>query len=341
MAVNRHVQGTGHLQRIVWLGSALAVLLIALAIVVWRNPAPPVPADLRAAASPPVAPRPAAAASPPATQEAPAKPPSFDIVSVDPNGHAVIAGRAAAGDRVTVLDGDKKLGEATADRRGEWVLVPEKALPAGNRQLSAEAAGRDGGAPRRSEDVVALSVTPPAAGAGETATLAVVLPGAADGAARVLQRPEPAAGAPALALETAEYDQQDRLMLSGRAGPGAQLNVYAGNRLLGTVSADAAGKWKLASSYRNPGGAIELRLDELSGDGGVIRRVVAPFSLPPGVMLQDGDTYVVQRGNNLWVIARRIYGDGLRYTAIYDANRNQIRDPDWIYPGQRFKLPKS
>ena len=48
----------------------------------------------------------------------------------------------------------------------------------------------------------------------------------------------------------------------------------------------------------------------------------------------------VQPGNSLWRLARRSYGEGLRYTEIYEANKDQIRNPDLIYPGQVFVLPK-
>jgi nucleoid-associated protein YgaU len=48
----------------------------------------------------------------------------------------------------------------------------------------------------------------------------------------------------------------------------------------------------------------------------------------------------VQPGNSLWRIARRTYGQGTRYTVIYEANRQQIRNPDMIFPGQIFTLPK-
>ena len=55
-----------------------------------------------------------------------------------------------------------------------------------------------------------------------------------------------------------------------------------------------------------------------------------------------GDTrrLVVVRGDNLWNIARAHYGAGLHHTVIYGANKEQIRDPDLIYPGQVFSLPK-
>ena len=49
---------------------------------------------------------------------------------------------------------------------------------------------------------------------------------------------------------------------------------------------------------------------------------------------------IIQPGDNLWTIARNIYGKGIRYTVIYEANRDQIRDPDLIYPGQIFTTPK-
>ena len=48
---------------------------------------------------------------------------------------------------------------------------------------------------------------------------------------------------------------------------------------------------------------------------------------------------VIQPGNNLWRISRVIYGRGIEYTVIYQANRDQIRDPDLIYPGQIFLTP--
>ncbi|APF37135.1 LysM domain [Chelatococcus sambhunathii] len=57
------------------------------------------------------------------------------------------------------------------------------------------------------------------------------------------------------------------------------------------------------------------------------------------VVVPEVRTAVVSRGDSLWRISRRIYGHGIRYTVIYDANQEQIRNPDLIYPGQVFVLP--
>ncbi|UXN70050.1 LysM peptidoglycan-binding domain-containing protein [Devosia neptuniae] len=50
---------------------------------------------------------------------------------------------------------------------------------------------------------------------------------------------------------------------------------------------------------------------------------------------------IIRTGDNLWTIARRVYGAGIKYTTIYEANNGQIRDPDRIYPGQVFDLPSA
>jgi nucleoid-associated protein YgaU len=71
-----------------------------------------------------------------------------------------------------------------------------------------------------------------------------------------------------------------------------------------------------------------------------------PVPTMVGVAIGDPDAdrfasgkAIIRRGDNLWTIARRVYGDGVKYTTIYEANTGQIRDPDWIYPGQVFELP--
>jgi nucleoid-associated protein YgaU len=50
-------------------------------------------------------------------------------------------------------------------------------------------------------------------------------------------------------------------------------------------------------------------------------------------------TTVVSRGDSLWRISRVTYGAGTQYAVVYRANRNRIRNPDRIYPGQIFVLP--
>ncbi|HST94585.1 MAG TPA: LysM peptidoglycan-binding domain-containing protein [Microvirga sp.] len=57
------------------------------------------------------------------------------------------------------------------------------------------------------------------------------------------------------------------------------------------------------------------------------------------VVIPNINTAIVSKGDNLWRISHRTYGKGMRYTVIYGANQEQIRNPNLIYPGQVFVLP--
>ncbi len=70
--------------------------------------------------------------------------PRIDVVRANGSGDTVIAGRAPANAEVTVLEGETVLGTATTDERGDWVFVPQGALPEGTRHISLTAKLPDG-----------------------------------------------------------------------------------------------------------------------------------------------------------------------------------------------------
>ena len=124
----------------------------------------------------------------PTTAEEPAvTPPSFDTVRITPDGWAVIAGRAEPGARVTVRSASIDLGSETADRRGEWTLVPYIAIPPGDHELWAIAILPDG-TQVESEHVLVVSVPDP--DEDEGSVLAVLVPREGEGRSTVLQKPE-------------------------------------------------------------------------------------------------------------------------------------------------------
>lgn len=50
-------------------------------------------------------------------------------------------------------------------------------------------------------------------------------------------------------------------------------------------------------------------------------------------------SYVVRSGDSLWAIAKKYYGDGSKYTRIQEANKDKIKNPALIYPGQKLVIP--
>lgn len=175
--------------------------------------------------------------------------------------------------------------------------------------------------------------------------LAVLIPSRPDAAGpRLLQVPEPAAADRAgqrLGIDSVEYDQAGAMRFAGSAPPGTTLRLYVDDRHIGDAVADAQGRWAMMPEAQPSIGRHRLRVDQIApADGRVLARAEVPFQreeLPAELLAQQ--RIVVQPGNNLWRIARATYGRGARYTVIYQANRDQITDPNRIFPGQVFALP--
>jgi LysM repeat protein len=62
------------------------------------------------------------------------------------------------------------------------------------------------------------------------------------------------------------------------------------------------------------------------------------LSLP--VREEPAEFYTIVPGDSLSKIAKRYYGDAMKYPAIFEANREVIKNPDLIYPGQQIRIPK-
>lgn len=65
----------------------------------------------------------------------------------------------------------------------------------------------------------------------------------------------------------------------------------------------------------------------------------APKTIEQPPLTESRNSVIIRRGDTLWQISRRVYGQGVRYTTIYLANSNLINNPDLIEPGQVFEVP--
>jgi nucleoid-associated protein YgaU len=205
-----------------------------------------------------------------------------------------------------------------------------------------------------------------------------------------LQAPAPAdaasvsKGASMIGFASVDYEEageKSMLFMNGHATPDSRIALYADRAHIGTVTADATGRWSYAGNRQLSGGRHDMRADLLKPGTDTREQVAARaevrFETAPPVAtaaldegakpdfagktepggtaaIQTGagkpvavgtsgsgepGVIVVRRGDTLWQIAQRYYGDGKKYTQIFKNNRGQIRDPNWIYPDQRVQLP--
>jgi nucleoid-associated protein YgaU len=101
--------------------------------------------------------------------------------------------------------------------------------------------------------------------------------------------------------------------------------------------APAAAEAPAASPPAEAAPAVETPVEEPA----VVAAQVPAAADPTAETAVAPTQVIIQPGNNLWKLSRQIYGKGMMYTVIYEANKDQIRKPDLIYPGQIFLTPET
>ncbi|WP_372614279.1 LysM peptidoglycan-binding domain-containing protein [Aquicoccus sp.] len=180
-----------------------------------------------------------------------------------------------------------------------------------------------------------------------------------DAGVRVMQPPASDPATPEamseVAIDAISYSDAGAVEITGRgrrldASDGGFVRVYIDNRAVTTSRITADGNWRTDLPDVDTG-VYTLRIDQVDEEGKVVSRVETPFKREaPDALAEARDgsgtasgpvaPVTVQPGDTLWAISRENYGKGILYVRLYEANRDRIRDPDLIYPGQVFDIPR-
>ena len=280
--------------------------------------------------------------------------PRFDAARVGGDRNVVLAGSGAP-DTVIRLrrDGDV-IDETVADAAGDWVSIPAVALQPGSHALTVESVDPADGTVTSGSEQLIIQVARPGEADGNLAVLvddgavtpSVPLQVPADAGPVALAAAPPADAEPPptvgsrLTVDVIDYDQTGAMVVSGRGAPATEVRLYLDNTLVGRARVDDDGSFRVRPETTVSPGRYDLRVDQVDVAGTVAARVALPFQRAAAADLARGARQIIiQPGDYLWEIARRTYGSGFRFVVIYQANRDRIRDPDLIYPGQVFSLP--
>ncbi|MGB0353611.1 MAG: LysM peptidoglycan-binding domain-containing protein [Paracoccaceae bacterium] len=278
--------------------------------------------------------------------------PVLDVIRVSPDGMTVIAGSAMPNAEIYLLLDGVDSADATADRAGNFVLLSKLAPSDSPRLLSVEATDETGARVAAAQTLVVAPIAAPvtvaeATDEAETVTQSTTTPIVlqSDGQEVSLVQGGSTDGA-ALSIDTVSYSSAGDVQIAGRADSGAALRVYLNNALVAEVTGAEDGTWR-ADVANVAAGAYDLRIDQLAADGTVIARSETSFIREAAAEIADAAggaqnairVVTVELGFTLWGIAENMLGSGFDYVQIFNANRDQIRDPDLIYPGQVFTIP--
>ncbi len=278
--------------------------------------------------------------------------PVLDVIRVSPDGMTVIAGSAMPNAEIYLLLDGVDSADATADRAGNFVLLSKLDPSDSPRLLSVEATDETGARVAAAQTLVVAPIAAPvtvaeATDEAETVTQSTTTPIVlqSDGQEVSLVQGGSTDGV-ALSIDTVSYSSAGDVQIAGRADSGAALRVYLNNALVAEVTGGDDGTWR-ADVANVAAGAYDLRVDQLAADGTVIARSETRFIREAAAEISDAAggaqnairVVTVERGFTLWGIAENMLGSGFDYVQIFNANRDQIRDPDLIYPGQVFTIP--
>lgn len=254
---------------------------------------------------------PAAAPAPGDAAQATPGAPTFDVLRVEPDGSAVVAGKAQPGAKLEILSNGKVIAQTTIDGTGDFAAVFDNPLPPGDHELVLRSTDASGKA-TQSEEVATVSV--PENKAGELLAM-VSKPGKAS---RVLAMPE--AAPPALQLQQAAQSQQpaatsetgasntpapaagvmapaaapltstvqvsavefegSKIFVAGSAPAASTVRALVDDREIGKTTAEASGHFVIEGDVDLTVGSHIITVEELNADGTVKVRVRVPFERP-------------------------------------------------------------
>ncbi len=305
--------------------------------------------------------------------------PSFDTVRVESSGDAVIAGRAEPDADVTVKWNGNIVGTTKSNADGSFVLVPAKPLTKGTGALTLEMSKNGAVTQSEGSVIVAVKQNAPAlvAKVDPVAPTQVLQTGDAtatppkdvqltavdyDAAGNIVFSGKAAPGSAVrfyvdnAAVGEGSADAAGNWSFKGTSA------VSPGTHTLRADAVDTAGK--VLSRIELPFlredaatvAASQVAVAEPASRSVTIEKTpepaaaiaatepvaapVAEVAAAP-VIVEDGPRkLVIQPGNNLWKLSRQVYGKGRMFTVIYEANRDQLKNPNKIFPGQILTAPK-
>ncbi len=268
----------------------------------------------------------AAIAEPKAEPKKPVEAISINVAveAVEVEGNRVyIAGSVNPGTRVAIYIDGKYVGSDTGTPNGRFVVEAEKPITPGNHSVRADVLLGD-------SVTVAARAEVPFIHEPEPEIKIAVVPESP----KIEPKPEPAPEAKVEAAAEPVTPEPKSAAPAEKIVEVAKVEVPAEPK---PVAVEPE-KPKPAAIVEKPSAEPEVKIAATE-----ITPAIVPTKeqAPAVVPLRTGSSVIIRRGDSLWRISRRTYGRGIRYSTIYLANIDQVRNPHRIWPGQILKIPKN
>jgi|MDSZ01.3.fsa_nt_gb hypothetical protein len=253
---------------------------------------------------------------------------TFDVVRINKNGDVIIAGKTLPDTELYLFDGNDKLATLNSDSHGDWMWMSEDPLKPGIKRFNLKLSKNKENFSSQNNVIILVEKNKPK-------FPKIIKFSSNDNAGiNILTSEKKLNG---LGLDTIEYYEDKKLKISGRATPNSKIELFLSDIVYEETFADLDGVWKIELNE------IEFLKYELKIETHINNEKIAIKTS----ILEDFKSslliekkIVVEDGNSLWRIAKRTLGGGIYYSEIYKNNIKKINNPDLIFPGQVFNIPK-
>jgi len=265
--------------------------------------------------------------------EAPELPPesqlTFGTVDYNDRGEIVFTGKAKAGSTVRLYVNNEFVGDAVAGADGNWVFRGKEQIKPGAHELRADQLNTEGKVAQRTA-VPFVRANPEKVAALLETRKKASLPTAQDQPANPAPVEPKVTATPPETLPETPLEQTEVAKVEPAAKPALTPTPVAPPAKIVEAASPPAKSPVTTAPTQQP----EQVASANPVDSPAVAETKTAKTQPELVA-----HVVIQPGNNLWNISRVIYGKGIAYTTIYQANQAQIKNPNRIYPGQIFTTP--
>ena len=254
---------------------------------------------------------------------------TFDIVRVTKQGDVVMAGQSQPNENIELLNNDQVIANFLSDANGEWVWISDLPLQKGIKKFEIRYVDKNENLNTNSQTVIIFNddkkFRPTVAKLTNKKKINILnFKKIQDG----------------LSLDLVDYSPSGDLILSGRTLPGNKIKFLKSGNEFEYLFSDEDGNWKLVFNINDLKKETLTISTKIKNEELLLSFKQTDLKSKFNIETLNANEIIVEPGNSLWRIARKTMGGGIFYSEIYKNNLMRIKNPDLIYPGQVFNIPK-
>ena len=277
--------------------------------------------------------------------------PEIDIIKVSPDGSFVIAGKGQPNSNINILNKGDLIDSSIVDSDGNWVVISKENLKTGDNLISIDQINNNGLVLRHKQLFITkidkLKKDQP---------LVISVPNKNGENINIIQQPSEKqkiykvendlgiqkkikSNKKIFNVKTIFFNENGFVSIKGKVNFGKKIELHIDKKIMETIKIENS-NWQYNSDKIIDYGLHDLLVVLKSDKDEILDKITLPFMRIEMPYNDVPENFIlIKPGDMLWTIAYRLYGDPFKYIQIFEENKDQITNPDLIFPGQLFSIP--